>query len=784
MKASHRFWMRFLFAALIGAVATADAFGAPDAQLAGRGGNLGEATRTNVSSHRSSKAFLTLDWIFHSTDFNTEGPKFGAWSKKGDYYFYFERAVNGGKGKDLVRVEAESGSVTRVAEAAWMTPVEAAAPLEPTGFEFSEDESKLLLFANTQRVWRRNTRGDYWLLDLESRKLQKLGGDAPAASLMFAKFSPDATKVGFVREGNLYVQDLKNFSITALTSGSGHLIHGTSDWVYEEELDLRDAYRWSPDGRHIAFWQFDVSEVPVFQLINFTDTDYPKLTPIVYPKAGERNSSVRLGVVSVEGGPIRWLDVPGDPRNHYPAHMEWVPGTSQLLIQQFNRAQNTNRVFLAESSTGVARQIHQEHDSAWLENENAVRWLDGGKSFLWLSERRGWRHALKVPTQGGGQHNLTTGNFDVIQVEAVDESRGWLYFAASPSDPVRRYLYRAPLQGGPMERLTPMDQSGWHAYSVSPNGRWAIHTFSAFLTPPVVELVRLPSHEVVRTLVTNEKVRKQLAALRRLPEVQFHRIPIESGDSLDAWSIRPSGRLGSGRHPLLFYVYGEPHGQTVRDVWQGSRGLWHFMLAQQGCIVASVDNRGTMSPRGRAWRRAPHLKLGILPPSDQAEAARYMLKHWRFVDRNRVGIWGWSGGGSMSLNAIFKYPELYHTALAIAPVPDMKLYDTIYQERYMGLPSENPEGYRVGSPLHFAHNLRGNLFVAHGTGDDNCHYQGVERLVNELVAHNKHFEFLPYPNRSHSISEGTNTTRHLYGSMTRFIEENLIDRESGVRRAR
>jgi len=734
-------------------------------------GAAGDFSETRPGPAKPSQ--LTLDRIFKSGDFTPESVPFTTWSKKGSHYFHLRPAGGGVKGKDLVRIEIESGAMLTLVDAASLTPPGAEKPLDPASFEFSEDESQLLLFTDTHRVWRRNTRGNYWHLDLKTRELKKLGGEAPEGTLMFAKFSPDATRVAYVQEANLHMQDLQSLAITKVTSGTNHLIHGTSDWVYEEELDVRDAFRWSPDGKHLAFWQFDTSGVPVFQLINNTDENYPKLTPIPYPKAGEQNASVRLGVVAVGGGAITWLDLPGDPRQHYPAHLEWIPETSRLLVQQFNRAQNTNRVFTADAATGACHEILVESDPAWLENDNPVRCLQKGAQLLWLSERDGWRRAYVASTKRGLEHPVTRGSFDVMQVEAIDEAQGWLYYAASPEEATRRYLYRSPLAGGPPERVTPPHFQGWNTYSISPDARWALHTHSSFVSPPRVELIRLTSHERVRTLATNDKMRGHLAALKR-PDVQFHRVPIASGVELDAWSIRPPGRLGSGRHPLLFYVYGEPHGQTVRDTWQGSRGLWHMMLAQQGCIVASVDNRGTPSPRGREWRRAPHLKLGILPPQEQAEAARALLQRWKFVDRQRVGIWGWSGGGSMTLNAIFKYPELYQVGLAVAPVPDMRLYDTIYQERYMGLPAANAEGYREGSAVHFAKDLRGRLWLAHGTGDDNCHYQGIERLANELIAHHKHFTLLPYPNRSHSISESANTTRHLHASMMRFLEDHLL----------
>ena len=317
-----------------------------------------------------------------------------------------------------------------------------------------------------------------------------------------------------------------------------------------------------------------------------------------------------------------------------------------------------------------------------------------------------------------------------------------------------------------------MNQPGWHTYEVSPDATWAVHRYSTFTSPPVVELIRLADHRVVRVLSDNAKLREKLDKLDR-PSVEFFRVDIGNGLLLDGWCLKPPAFDPSKKYPLMFHVYGEPHGQTVRDAWQGSRELWHWMLAQQGYLVASVDNRGTNSPRGREWRKCVHRQIGIIAPEEQAAATRALLQRWSFADSQRVGIWGWSGGGSMSLNAIFRYPELYHTAIAVAPNADQLLYDTIYQERYMGLPADNGDGYRLGSPLTYAKQLQGNLILVHGTGDDNGHYQGTEMLINELIAHNKRFSVMPYPARSHALNEGNNTVLHFYSLLTDYLQTHL-----------
>lgn len=714
---------------------------------------------------------LTIGRLFGTREFDTEKLPARRWSKRSSTYFTLEKPSTG-TGSELVRNDPATGKKDVVAPAGAFVPGGAAEPLKVEGYEFSADESRILIYTNSQRVWRQQTRGDYWVLDVAARKLQKLGGDAAPSSLMFATLSPDGTRVAFVRENNLHVQDLQNLKITPLTTdGSKTIINGTSDWVNEEELGLRNCFRWSPDGRHLLFWQFDTAGVAEFHLIDNVACKSPRVTSFAYPKVGEKNSAVRLGVVPVVGGKVQWLDLPGDPREHYLPHADWTPDGAQILVQQFNRLQTELRVWRVEPNTGKATTVFTEKDAAWLENENRWRWLEGGKSFLWLSERSGWRQAYRARIDGSPLIPITKGEFDIIAVETVDESGGWLYYAASPTNATQRHLFRAKLNGSKTEQLSPEKQPGWHEYDISPDAKWAVHTWSNFITPPVVKIVRPGEHAVVRTLTDNAGLRTKLAALNR-PRIEFMRVPIGDGVTLDGWSMKPA-ELGTVKLPLLMYVYGEPHGQTVRDAWPGPRGLWHWMLAQQGFVVASVDNRGTNVPRGREWRKSVHRRIGILAPTEQAAAVRVLLERWPFADPERVGSWGWSGGGSMSLNALFRHADLYRTAIAIAPMADQRLYNTIYQERYMGLPGDNETGYRDGSPITHAGKLRGNLLLVHGTADDNCHYQATERLMEELIARGKRFSVLPYPNRTHSIREGRNTDQHLMETMTRYLRDNL-----------
>ncbi|HEV8483017.1 MAG TPA: DPP IV N-terminal domain-containing protein, partial [Blastocatellia bacterium] len=540
-----------------------------------------------------------------------------------------------------------------------------------------------------------------------------------------------------------------------------------------EELDLRNGFRWSPDGKNIAYWQLNSEGVREYYLVNNTEALYPVITPIPYPKAGQTNSAARIGVIAVEGGSPQWMSVPGDPRDNYIASMDWAASSDELVIQHLNRLQNTNEVMLADAHTGRVRTILSEKDKTWVDLwSEDFGWLDEGRSFTWTSERDGWRHVYVVSRDGKSIKLVTPGELDVINIEAVDEKGGWLYYAASPENATQRYLYRTRLDGaGHSERVSPTAQAGSHSYRISPDAHWAFHTYSRFGVPPQTELIQLPRHAGGRILSENVKVRASVSQLKRGPS-EFFRVSAGGGVQLDGWMMKPPGFDPARRYPVLFFVYGEPAGQTVVDRWGSRNYLWHLMLTQQGYIVISLDNEGTPAPRGRAWRKVIYRQVGVLASQEQAAAAGEICR-WPFVDSSRIGIWGWSGGGSMSLNMIFRHPEIYRMAMAVAPVSDMHYYDTIYQERYMGLPQENEEDYKKGSPITFAEHLRGKLLVVHGTGDDNVHYQNTEALINKLIEANRPFTMMSYPNRTHSISEGTNTSRHLFELLTRYLRENL-----------
>ncbi len=722
---------------------------------------------------------LSLARIFSSGEFRGQRPGETTWL---DDSTYATLEVSTAGGVDLVAYNAATGVRRVVVPASAFVPSGATAPLDVEGYQWSTDGLRLLIFTNSARVWRANTRGDFWVLDVAAKTLRKLGGTRAAPqTLQFAKFSPDGKRVAYVREHNVYVESLSDGAITALTNdGSRTVINGTFDWVHEEELYLRDGFRWSPDGTSIAYWQLDASGVRDFLLINNTDSLYSFTTPVQYPKAGTTNSSARVGVVKATGGATTWLAVPGDPRNNYLARMDWAANSSDVLVQQLDRRQQMRTFWMGNAASGQVRSVFVERDSAWVDIYDdlvgygegpSVHWVGGNKEFLILAEIDGWRHVYAI-MRDGAKRLVTRGSYDVMQVVHIDDKRGWLYFDASPNNATQLQLWRTRLDGsGKAERITPAAMGGMHSYDISPRGSYAMHSWSSFGVPAVYDLVALPGHAVQRTLVTNAALKAKLASIAQTP-VEFMQIPIGDGVTVDAYVMKPPRFDATKKYPVLFTVYGEPASQTVVDRFGGTDWLWHLMLTQEGYIVASVDQRGTPAPKGRDWRKIIRGQFGALRVKEQSAAAR-AIGRLAYVDSTRMGVWGWSGGGASTLLLMFRAPDVYRMGMSVAPVADVHNYDTIYQERYVGLPTTDSLAYRDASAVNFASGLKGDLLVVHGTGDDNVHFQSTEQLINALVKANKPFQMMAYPNRTHGIYEGAGTTRHLYELLTRYLHEHL-----------
>ncbi len=714
---------------------------------------------------------LDLEDIYRNGTYSAE--RFGPvrWMKDNKGYSTLEKNT-ASDGEDIVRYEAISGDRTVIVSADKLIPPGQTKPLAIESYEWSADDSRLLLFTNTKRVWRYNTRGDYWVLDLKSGALTQLGKPVERATMMFAKFSPGADRVGYVSKNNIYVENIASGKITQITKdGSESIINGTFDWVYEEELSCRDGFRWSPDGSKIAYWQSNTKNIGTFYLINNVDSIYSQPIPLPYPKVGTPNSNVKVGVVAATGGATKWFDIPGDPTNNYLARMDFIPKSNEVMIQQLNRKQNQNTVWVGNATSMKLNKLFVDRDEAFLDIHDNIIWLENEKYFTWTSEKDGWLNLYRVSRDGKDFTTITKGEIDVVRINCIDPVSGYVYYIASPENFTQRYLYRSKLDGSTLpERVSPANQAGQHEYQISADAKYAIHTFQNTTTPPYISLIDLQSHQPIRVLVDNHALANKVKSLQ-LNEKEF--IKLDIGEVvLDSWMIKPANFDPNKKYPLIFYVYGEPAGATVQDAWQGG-DLWHQYLSQQGFVVVSIDNRGTKTPRGRDFRKSIYGQIGILAAKDQAAAAKVLFKKYDFIDTSRIGMWGWSGGGQMTMNCLFRYPEIYDAGLAVSFVSDQRLYDNIYQERYMGLLEENEANYIEGSPITHARKLEGDLMIIHGTADDNVHYQNFERLVNELIKHNKMFDMMSYPMRSHSISERENTSYHLRQTMMKYWDRVL-----------
>jgi len=695
------------------------------------------------------------------------------WGADGNTYYKLEEGA-------IVKYTLPQNTKAVLVPSEKLTPSGNSKPIDIRSFIISKDESKVLIYNNTRQVWREDTRGDYWVLDLASGRLLQLGKERPEASLMFAKLSPDNSKVAYVSEYNLYVEDLVSGAVKALTSdGNRKNINGTFDWAYEEEFFCRDGFRWAPDSKKIAYWKIVAGDTKVYNMVNNTDSIYPKLIPIEYPVAGEKPSVFKIGVVSLSDAQTKWMNIADDAVwGSYVPRMEWAGNNSELIVQHLNRRQNESNLILCNSASGTVQTIYTEKDSAWIDivanwdqdyTNGGWDWLNGGKEFLWPAEKDGWRHLYRVSRDGKKETLITKGKYDVMDIAAIDEAGGYLYFHASPENATQKYLYRTKLNGtGNAERLTPADYPGTNSYNLSPGAKYAVHNFSNYYTRPSTEWITVANHKAIGTGIKTDAA----AADKSKSNVAFITITTEEGVQMDAWMAKPADFDPSRKYPVVFYVYTEPWGQTVKDSYGAGRNfLYKGDMAKDGYIYVSIDSRGTPVPKGRTWRKALYKNIGILNIHDQAMAAKAMLKQYSYLDAERTAVWGWSGGGSTTLNLMFQFPEIYKTGIAVAAVGNQRTYDNIYQERYSGIPQQDETPYIKGSPITHAKNLKGNLLYIHGTGDDNVHYNNAEMLFNELIKYNRQFQMMSYPNRTHNISEGEGTSAHLQTLFTNYLRQ-------------
>ena len=661
-------------------------------------------------------------------------------------------------------------------------------------FLFSQNKNKILLFTKSVKVWRYNTRGDYWVYDFKTKQGKKVGKSMPDSSLMFAKFSPNEKFVAFVSKEksdknirnsstsvNIYIENLEDNSIKKLTSSNGteKLINGTFDWVYEEEFGCRDGFIFNESGNKIAFWQIDANQVRDFYMINNTDSIYSYTIPVEYPKVGEDLTPAKIGVINLDNGEIQWMNIPGESHKYYLPRMTWIPGRDELMIQQLNRKQNHSKIFVANSDTGESKLLMEEKDDAWVDLRSSWpyqvqagwKFINGGKEFLYTTEKDGWSHIYRFNIKKQTEYLVTKGNYDVVKPLAYDEKSDEVYFIASPNQPTERYLYKTSAKGkGNLKRITPEILEGSHNYQISTKAKYAFHSFSNYYTRPMQAVVSLPDHRFINE--DQNMINKFDKKKKNDHPLEFFQITTVDDVTMEGWIVKPKDMDKNKKYPVLFYFYSEPAGQTgVNRYGAGNNGLYDGNLAEDGYVYVTFDGRGTPSPKGRAWRKAIYRQIGRVNVRDMAMGAKAVFDKYNFIDTSRVAVHGWSGGGTATLNCLFQYPEIFHTGIAVAAVANQLTYDNIYQERYMGDPKESYQDYVDGSPIKYAKNLEGNLLYIHGTGDDNVHYQNAEMLANELIKHKKVFYMLSYPNRSHGIRED-GAYPHVRLMFTDFLRKN------------
>lgn len=690
------------------------------------------------------------------------------WTEDGGHYYEF--SDNG-----IEIVNPINAQRTIFLPSAALVPKGQSAALKISDFSISPDKEHILLYTNSKRVWREETRGDYWVYQKKTNQLTQLGKTFPPSQLMFAKFNPQGTKVAYVNKSNhnIYIEDLATGTIKQITKdGTDRIINGTFDWVYEEEFGCKDGFRWSPDGNAIAYWKLDASTIRNFLMINNTDSIYSYTIPIEYPKVGQSPSACSIWTYQLTTDATTSVQVPGDAIQHYIPRMEWSLDSKQIILQQLNRKQNESKIYLVDVATNTPKNIYTETSDSWIDiksrwNNNDPSgwdWIQNGKAFIWVSEKDGWRKIYQIDLMGN-EKLITKADYDIINLKLMDTKGETIYFSASPTNATQNYLYSVSTKGGTPKRLTPAGYAGTCEYDIAKNGKIAIFDFNNHKEYKRNAVIELPNH---KTLVdfSESLIKKSENGI-----AEFFKITTIDHIELDGWMVKPLDFDPNKKYPVVFMVYGEPASQTVLDNFgAGMNHLYQGSMAKDGYIYISLENRGTPAPKGSQWRKSIYRKIGQLNIRDQAMGAKEILK-WPYVDSSRVAVWGWSGGGSSTLNLLGQYPDIYKTGIAIAAVADQLLYDNVYQERYMGLPQENLADFQNGSPLKYAKNIKGNLLYIHGTGDDNVHYQNAEVLINELVKNNVQFQLMSYPNRSHSINEGAGTSLHLKTLFTNYLKQ-------------
>ncbi|RYY18303.1 MAG: S9 family peptidase [Cytophagaceae bacterium] len=712
---------------------------------------------------------LTLEDIWSKPTFRVATVPGFDWLRDGRYYAALDRTGS------LVQYSATTGQATATLVDGGALRVPGSLQyLDVDGYRFNADEQKVLFSTQTEPIYRHSAKANYYVFDRQTQQLAALSAGGKQG---YATFSPDGKRVAFTRDNNLFVKDLATSQETAVTTDGrqNQLINGSTDWVYEEEFGFAQGFFWSPDSKYLAYYTFDESQVPEYDMQEWGGL-YPTEYRFKYPKAGEKNSIVRVSTYEVAGARTTRMDVGPEPDQYLPRVL-WTATPGLLSVQRLNRLQNKLEILHADARTGQSQVVLTDTNPAYVEINDDLRYLPGGRQFLFTSEKDGYQHLYLHELNGRLVRQITKGPWEISAINGFDAATGTVYYTSTEGSALQRHLWRINLSGQGKQRLSDAG-GGTDVVNMSPDCRYFLNTHSAAGVPPVVSLRAGRTGQLVKTLEDNARLRQTLAEYD-LGQHEFFTFKTSEGTELNAWMIKPSNFDPAKKYPVLMYVYGGPSfgtisTQTVLDNAGGGtafdRYLWHQLLAEQGYLVVSVENRGT-SGRGAAFRKATYAQLGRLETIDQGEGAKY-LATLPFVDKARIGIWGWSYGGYMTSLAMTKNAALFKMGIAVAPVTNWRYYDTVYTERFLKTPQLNPGGYDNNSPVQFAQNLTGKFLLIHGTGDDNVHFQNSIALVDALIKANKDFQTLYYPNRNHGISGG-NTRLHLYRQMTEFVKANL-----------
>jgi dipeptidyl-peptidase-4 len=707
---------------------------------------------------------FTVDDIWTSGKFTGRGIRGFQWIEGGKAYSYLETDT-ARKQTDLWRCDVASGKKRVLVSGSKLVLKEGDAAFTVQNYIWSPS-GKQVLFTGTLAARSLKTGGNFFLYDLPGASFRQLTHSTEEQ--VNVKFSPDGSSIGFVRANNIFVLDLASGNETQLTfDGSEHVFNGKFDWVYEEEFSIIDGWQWSPDSRRIAYWQLNELRVPEFPIMTFLPL-HQDVSRMRYPKAGDPNSIVRVGIVSLGEKNTVWADIgaPADSsQDTYVPYMKWTNDPDVLSVVRLNRKQNHIDLTLVNAASGAAKIILTESSDTYIDADWPVlTFLKKSRQFLWSSERDGFDHLYLYDLDGKLVRQITQGRWDVESVNGVDERKQTVYFTAGIINPMEREVYAVGLDGKDFRKVT--KERGSSGANFSPDFSVFVHSFSDVNTPPK-SFLRKADGSLIRVLTEGT-----IDALKdyKLSPKTFFTFTTSDSVELNGWMIKPAGFDPAKKYPVLMFVYGGPGSQTVRNAWGGSDFLWYQLLAAKGYIIVSVDNRGT-GARGKQFKAITYRNLGKWETHDQMEAARY-LGSLPYVEKSRIGIWGWSYGGYMALMSILVGADVFKTAISVAPVTNWKFYDTIYTERYMSTPEDNPDGYRESAPVNHARELKGKLLIVHGTSDDNVHWQNTVCMVDTLTKAGKQFETAFYPGGKHGIGTGK-TRAQLYTRFTNFLLENL-----------